>query len=346
MSVKTDDMERPSSDAGAPSPTSVEGGLTIEQLLAVDHSSSIQREQTRQRMASLALSLQRESASTTSVLTASLHQVSARSDEESSVARSLARLREQVEFIDPSLLDSTQSWFRRLLGWIFRIEVPQKRFLIRYQSVHVSIAETLAALKDGREQLCRDTLTLAADQQDLTQATERLKSSIGFIELLSRQLKLSKENQSSAEKVKFIEEDLLFPLSQRALDLRQQLAINEQGILAFELVMKNFQDLIQGVDRALHATAAGLRIAATVAVTLAEQENIANRIGSTVRTTDGFLAKVTEVLENTGSSVERDTSSQQFAIEELKRTVSGVKRALEEVEMCRRQSLSAARQHG
>jgi hypothetical protein len=46
----------------------------------------------------------------------------------------------------------------------------------------------------------------------------------------------------------------LFALRQRTLDLQQQLAVNQQGVLAIEIIIRNNRELIRGVDRALDVT--------------------------------------------------------------------------------------------
>src|SRR5690606_42135790 len=52
----------------------------------------------------------------------------------------------------------------------------------------------------------------------------------------------------------FMEEELLFPLRQRILDLQQQLAVSQQGILALEVVIRNNRELIRGVRSEEHTS--------------------------------------------------------------------------------------------
>ena len=290
-------------------------------------------------MASLALDLQRESASSIRLLESSLHQVSARSADEASVAISLGELRQQIELVDPALLASRNRWFHRFLRWLFHIDPPLQRFLVRYDAVRMTIEEIFVALKEGREQLRRDNITLAADQQELLQTSEKLAAAIANIEELRSQLSITREKEQNGEIAEFIDQDLLFPLHQRSLDLHQQLAVNQQGTLALELIIKNNLELIRGVDRALFTTASGFRIAATVAVTLAAQRDISDQIQTAVWTTDALLEGASKELKETGTSIKQQAGLAANNIDKLHRAWDEIRASIEEVENHRSNAL-------
>jgi uncharacterized protein YaaN involved in tellurite resistance len=338
MSSKLDDSS-PQPEATKASTTSSERLFAVERLLMRDHQNPLEREQTRQQVASLALDLQRESASSIRLLEGSLRQVSARSADEASVALSLSELRHQIELLDPSSLASRNRWFHRFLRWLFHIDPPLQRFLFRYDSVRITIEEILLALKEGREQLRRDNITLAADQQELLQTSEKLAAAIANIEKLRGQLSATREKEQNREIAEFIDQDLLFPLHQRSLDLHQQLAVNQQGTLALDLIIKNNLELIRGVDRALFTTASGFRIAATVAVTLAEQRDISDQIQTAIGTTDELLAEATKELKGTKTSIKQQITLAANNIEKLKKAWSEIRTSIEEVESRRSNAL-------
>ena len=78
--------------------------------------------------------------------------------------------------------------------------------------------------------------------------------------------KLATEIGPDDPRREFVEEDILFALRQRTLDLQQQLAVNQQGVLAIEIIIRNNRELIRGVDRALDVTISALQVAVTVAL--------------------------------------------------------------------------------
>lgn len=56
------------------------------------------------------------------------------------------------------------------------------------------------------------------------------------------------------------------------MDLQQQLAVNQQGILAAEILVKNNKELIRNVDRGINVTVSALETAVAVALTLNNQK--------------------------------------------------------------------------
>ena len=56
--------------------------------------------------------------------------------------------------------------------------------------------------------------------------------------------------EDEEKKIKFIKEEILFPLRQRLMDFQQLLVVNQQGIIAMEVIRKNNLELIRAVDRA------------------------------------------------------------------------------------------------
>jgi uncharacterized protein YaaN involved in tellurite resistance len=79
------------------------------------------------------------------------------------------------------------------------------------------------------------------------------------------------EHGGDDEKTRFLEEEVIFPLRQKVMDFQQLLVVNQQGIVAMEVIRKNNLELIRAVDRAESVTVAALRTAVTVAGALYNQ---------------------------------------------------------------------------
>ena len=89
---------------------------------------------------------------------------------------------------------------------------------------------------------------------------------------IESQVEAAKIRQESEDKIRFITEEVLFPLRQRVMDLQQMLVVNQQGIMAIEVVIRNNKELIRGVDRARNVTVTALKISVTVASALYNQK--------------------------------------------------------------------------
>jgi uncharacterized protein YaaN involved in tellurite resistance len=48
-----------------------------------------------------------------------------------------------------------------------------------------------------------------------------------------------KARNEDPEKVKFVTEEVLFPLRQRFMDMQQMIVVNQQGVMATEIVIRN-----------------------------------------------------------------------------------------------------------
>ena len=156
------------------------------------------------------------------------------------VANGLLNLQEQVSGINPNRVDFTMGTIRRLLAKIPGFGTPLSRWFAKYQAVDSLINDIIASLKDGRGQLERDNETLRDDQIRMRELTFKLEDYIALAQLLDQKLAVKvTELDSTDERRKFVEEELLFPIKQRVIDLQQQLAVNQQGVLASEVIIRN-----------------------------------------------------------------------------------------------------------
>ena len=117
------------------------------------------------------------------------------------------------------------------------------------------------------------------------------------------QYKLEREISPDDPRRSFIEEELLFPLRQRTMDLQQQLAVNKQGVLATEIIVRNNRELVRGVNRAVDVTVSALQVAVTVALALAHQKVVLDKVEAVNRTTSTLIAGTAERLKTQGTAI-------------------------------------------
>ena len=76
--------------------------------------------------------------------------------------------------------------------------------------------------------------------RDLTQKlTQQIDLGMKMDESISSAIEQAKVQNVDEERIKFIEEEVLFPLRQKVMDLQQMQAVNMQGIIAMEIVRRN-----------------------------------------------------------------------------------------------------------
>ena len=115
--------------------------------------------------------------------------------------------------------------------------------------------------------------------RDLTkQLNEKVEMGTQLDEYLTNAIEKAKADGTDPDRVKFVEEEILLPLRQRLLDFEQMLAVNQQGIVAMEIIRRNNLELIRSVERAKTVTVSALRVAVTVASALYHQKIVLEKV--------------------------------------------------------------------
>ena len=313
----------------------------VEQLLSIDPTDEDARTAAREAVDSMGRDLQTRSAGRSRMLQAPLKEISHNSEDGGEVAKSLSDLRIEVEELDPSGLDTDAGWFTRAIGKIPGVGTPLKRYFMRYESSQTQIDAIVVSLEKGRDQLKRDNVTLGDDQKAMRELTHLLTDQVALAQALDASVvdKLATEITAEDPRRQFVEEDILFALRQRTLDLQQQLAVNQQGVLAIEIIIRNNRELIRGVDRAIDVTISALQVAVTVALALAHQKIVLDKIQAINTTTSTMIAGTAERLKTQGTEIHQQASSTMLDMEALRSALADIDTALDEISRFRREAL-------
>jgi uncharacterized protein YaaN involved in tellurite resistance len=315
----------------------------VQQLLSIDPTNEEARAAARDAVDSMGRDLQQRSATRSRMLQAPLKEISHGTEDGGEVAKSLSDLRIEVEKLDPSGLDTDAGWLTRAIGKIPGVGTPLKRYFMRYESSQTQIDAIVNSLEKGRDQLKRDNVTLGEDQKQMRELTHALTDQIALAQELDAVVvdKLATEITSDDPRRQFVEEDILFALRQRTLDLQQQLAVNQQGVLAMEIIIRNNRELIRGVDRAIDVTISALQVAVTVALALAHQKIVLDKIEAINTTTSAMIAGTAERLKTQGTQIHQQASSTMLDMESLRSAFADIDTALDEISKYRREALPA-----
>jgi uncharacterized protein YaaN involved in tellurite resistance len=313
----------------------------VAQLLSIDPTDDDARSAARDAVDSMGRDLQTRSATRSRMLQAPLKEISHGTEDGGEVAKSLSDLRIEVEKLDPSGLDTEAGWVTRLIGRIPGVGTPLKRYFMRYESSQTQIDAIVHSLEKGRDQLKRDNITLGDDQKQMRELTHLLADQIALAQALDAVVvdKLATEIGPDDPRRQFVEEDILFALRQRTLDLQQQLAVNQQGVLAIEIIIRNNRELIRGVDRAIDVTISALQVAVTVALALAHQKIVLDKIEAINTTTSAMIAGTAERLKTQGTAIHQQASSTMLDMESLRQAFADIDTALDEISRYRREAL-------
>lgn len=188
--------------------------------------------------------------------------------------------------------------------------------------------------------LRRDNLTLDDDQQALRETLARLTRQIALGRRIDDRLQIAIDRRDAEDPTRrFLEEELLFPLRQRIVDLQQQLAVSQQGVLALEVIIRNNRELMRGVDRAINVTVSALTVAVTVALALANQRLVLDRVESLNATTSEMIGGTARALRQQGVDIQQRASSAMLDMQALEEAFGEVIGAIDDLSRYRREAL-------
>jgi uncharacterized protein YaaN involved in tellurite resistance len=289
----------------------------------------------------LGAELQRQSGQRSQMLKQPVAKLYHEAEDGGAVGNALIDLKMKVEELDPGQFDFEAGWVTRNLGRLPFVGSPLKRYFSRYESASTVMDAIIRSLRDGREQLNRDNITLGSDQKSLRELNTRLEAAIELGRKVDTKLtaKLAAELTAGDPKHDFIQSEWLFPLRQRIMDLQQQLAVNQQAVLAIELIVRNNQELVRGVDRAINVTVSALQVAVTLALALANQKIVLGKVQAVNETTDRLIAGTAERLRTQGTEIHKQAASTQLNIETLKKSFTDIRAAIDDVSRFRQEAL-------
>ena len=132
---------------------------------------------------------------------------------------------------------------------------------------------------------------------------------------------------------------ILFPLRQRVMDMQQMIAVNQQGIMAIEVVIRNNKELIRGVERAKNVTISALKISVTVASALYNQKIVLKKIQLLNETTNNIISSTSKMLKEQGWEIHKQAIESNISVETLKTAFEDVISTLESISTYKQSAL-------
>jgi uncharacterized protein YaaN involved in tellurite resistance len=251
------------------------------------------------------------------------------------VGASLVELRRTIEDLDPAHAQT-----RKLLGLI-PFGDKLRDYFHKYESAQTHIDKILKALYDGQDELRKDNAALEQEKAHLWETMQRLAQYIYIAEHLDKALeaKINDMRASDPERAKTLEQDVLFYVRQKHQDLLTQLAVAIQGYLAIDLVRKNNNELIKGVDRATTTTVSALRTAVIVAQALANQKLVLDQITALNTTTANMIESTAQLLATQSVGIQQEAASSTIGIDKLQAAFSNIYQAMDAIDTFRSQAL-------
>ena len=249
--------------------------------------------------------------------------------ENGEVVSGLSKLQMQMKDLDPSAVDFAK---KGPLGKLFN---PIRNYFAKFEKADDVIAQTIVSLGKGKDILKRDNTTLEVEQLALRDLTKKLAQQIELgmqmDDAISAAIEKAKVENVDEERIKFIEEEVLFPLRQRVMDMQQMQTVNMQGIIAMEIVRRNNRELIRAVERAENVTVSALRIAVTVASALYNQKIVLEKVNAVNEATNKIIGATAKMLKEQGASIQQQAMESNVSVDTLRQAFADTFEALDSV---------------
>ncbi len=282
-----------------------------------------------------------KSAQKNELLNVRLVDLSRMGSENGEVVSGLTQLQTQMKDLDPSGIDFTR---RGALGKLFN---PVRSYFTKFEKADNIIAQTVESLGKGKAVLKNDNTTLEIEQLALRDLTKKLSQQVEMgmkmDESITAAIEKAKVENVDEERIKFVEEEVLFPLRQKVMDLQQMQTVNMQGIIAMEIVRRNNKELIRAVERAENVTVSALRIAVTVASALYNQKIVLEKVNAVNEATNKLIGATSKMLKEQGASIQQQAMETSVSIDTLKEAFADTFEALDAVSTYKSKALPQMR---
>jgi len=308
-----------------------------KEIMSVDLDSFKDKREITTAIEEFGTDIVRKSTEKNTMLQTRLGTLSKSGSENGEVAKGLEELSVQMKSLDPSKVDFDNN------GFLGKLMNPAKKYFRKYQTADATIGEIIESLDTGARTLKNDNTTLEIEQgamRDLTkQLNEKIVLGMQLDTYLSNEIENQKVTNGDPEKIKFVEEEVLFPLRQRIMDFEQMLAVNQQGILAMEVIRKNNAELIRSVERAKTVTVSALRVAVMVANALCNQKLVLEKVKVLNETTSDMIATTSRMLKTQGAEIQRQAIEANIDVNDLKTAFADTLEAFDAISQYKQQAL-------
>ncbi|MFD7095705.1 toxic anion resistance protein [Streptomyces xanthophaeus] len=252
-------------------------------------------------------------------------------DAQARVAGSLVELRRTVEDLDPR--DSPAKGARKLLaklpgGSRFRDHVA------KYASSQATLNKIVGSLRGGQDELRRDNAALHTERARLWETMGRLQEYAVLTEALDAAVeqRIAEAGHADPQQAEALRADVLFPVRQKHQDLLTQLAVCAQGYLAMDVVRRNNDELIKGVDRAATTTVSALRSAVMLASALDSQRRVVEQVDALKGTTEELIRGNAQMLSTQSGEIQRIAADPAVGAETLRTAFAQIYETLDAID--------------
>lgn len=262
--------------------------------------------------------------------------------EASTVTQGLEDLTIKMKDLDPSGIDFAKT------GPLSKIFNPVRRYFEKYKTADQEISTIVESLEKGKKSLTQDNTTLEMEEVAMRDTTLTMLKNVEMGQQLYDGLEAAiakaRAEGVDPDKIRFVEEEVLFPLSQRIQDFQQVGLVSQQGVIAMEIIRRNNKELIRSVERAQNVTVSALRTAVTVAGALYNQKIVLEKVTSLNEATNKMMATTSQMLHTQGVEIQKQATETAISADTLKTVFAETLQALDDISAYKQEAIPQMKQ--
>ena len=244
------------------------------------------------------------------------------------IASNLSDLAIRMRKLDPSKVDFARK------GLLSKLHDPVERYFEQFKSARTEIEAVMVSLKHGRDTLASDNVELERQEVTLLKDSQTLAKELDVANQLEVALTDAIDRAEAEgvdpEKVRFVRQEILFPLEQKRQDLQTLLAVNQQGIVAMSVLRENNRALMTNIDRTSQISLRVLDTGVMIQRALHDQQAQMEKVKMVGEVTESIIRGNAEALHTQGAEIQRQSSEAMIDPEVIKESFEQVFAALEE----------------
>lgn len=258
------------------------------------------------------------------------------------IPKDLVDLRMMLDKINPHKIEK-KGFFSKLLGKVPGVGERLKEIAVRYESVQTQIDVIVNNIREGRDTLIRDNISLEQLYDDVKSQQLAVQKNAYLGELIIAELE--KRVAGATDPVlKQKLEMALHAIAMRVQDLRTMEQVNMQFFVSIDLTTNNNHLLAQAVDRTLTVTTNVITVGLAIAAALANQKRTMEATKATQEYAGNILASNAAAIRQQTSDIAQMYNNPVLALEKVQKSYDDLMAAMDEVEKVKRQGIETAKE--
>ena len=249
-----------------------------------------------------------------------------------SLEQSIEKLEKEMKTVDPSLVD-----FSKISKGIGKLFNPITQYFKKLEQEDENIEGILNVLNSKRNILSNDNITLELEIDKIADTIQILNLEYDVGVKIKNQIESiieeARKDDNNLEKIKFYEDEVITPLEKKLYDIKQVIIVNEQSMLAMEIIRKNNKELIRNIDRIKNVTMVAINTAVMVAKSLYNQKVALNKIEALNNSTNDIISNTSDKLNQVSLDIANGINNAELSSDLLKQKFTDLYSLIEDVKI-------------